>query len=246
MTVVDTSDFSRFTTQISARIGLAPWDVMLAEVGKVLDRCVELTTREKVDRIKRSIAFRNRTYRPNKSGPAILYFTKKGIGWFWDEPGPGNENKAKGKRVAGGTFHPMTEFFHYGQDRWQRYQDVVAQLTANQIDVRDVIGRGAQSWVQIGQAIGVQVNAPGYVRDAIPWKGIPHINGRAYSTKTPDGIFVDLVNTAPLLLGTIDGNRILQTAINGRIAYFEQNLRRGVFDQVAQIARAYPSLRIAA
>jgi hypothetical protein len=249
--IVDTSRFNAFCRHVASRpIGRSTWDVMLYEVSKVLEGCVRLTTRDKVDQITRSVEFKNRTLRfgGKGSGPAIIYISKKGLAWFADEPGAGYEGIAQGpnsKRVfasSGKTFHPMTEFFHYGDPRWERYQSMLAQLKDRQINVRDVIGRGAQSWVQIGNALGLSVNAPAYVRNAPPFKGTPHINGVAKKVRSADSLFIEMKNFAPILLGTIDGNRILQTSINGRSKYFDQKLRRGVFDDVKEIARAYPGL----
>ncbi|MEY2500591.1 MAG: hypothetical protein QOI07_925 [Verrucomicrobiota bacterium] len=242
---VDTSNFNGFCRQIAAQpLGLKVWDVMLYEVGKVLEGCVRLTTREKVDKITRSVEFKNRTLRSGTkgSGPATIYITKKGIAWFADEPGAGYEGVAQGRKAGGKTFHPMTEFFHYGRPRWDRYQQFLAQLKNQQIVVRDVIGRGAQSWVQIGNSLGIKVAAPDYVRNAKPFRGVAHINGVSRRAMSGDKLFLEMKNFAPILLGTMDGNRILQTSINGRYKYFLNSARKINFDDVAAVARQYPGL----
>lgn len=250
MVRVDTSNFNGFCREIARTkgLGLKVWDVMLYEVGKVLEGCVRLTTREKVEQIRRSIEFKNRTLRfgDKGSGPAIIYVTKSGVIWFADEPGAGNEGIAKGRTSAGKTFHPMTEFFRYGQPRWDRYQRFLAQLKDKQIDVRMTVGRAAQSWVQIAEGLGMQVNAPDYVRNAPPFRQVRHVNGRARKTNTADGLFLEMKNFAPILLGTMDGNKILQTSINGRYSYFRNGMKRGVFEDVAKVARQYPGLIVRA
>lgn len=243
--IVDTSNFNAFCRHIARQpLGVKTWDVMLYEVGKVLEGCVRLTTQEKADRIRRSVEFKNRTLRfgTKGSGPAIIYISKKGIVWFADEPGAGYEGIAQGRKVGGKTFHPMTEFFRYGNPRWERYQDFLQQLKNKQIDVRQVMGRAAQSWVQIADSLGLQINAPAYVRNAPGFRGVKHINGVSKRAMSGDKLFIEMKNLAPILLGTIDGNRILQTSINGRYKYFQQSLRRGVFEDVATIARRYPGL----
>lgn len=242
---VDTSNFNGFCRQITAHpLGLKVWDVMIYEVGKVLEGCVRLTTRANIDKIRRSIEFKNRTLRfgAKGSGPAIIYTTKKGLIWFADEPGAGYEGIAKGRHPGGKTFHPMTEFFHYGNPRWARYQEFLAQLKDRQIVVRDVIGRAGQSWVQIAESLGLQINAPDYVRNAPGFRGVKHINGVSKKAMSANKLFLEMKNLAPILLGTIDGNRILQTSINGRLKYFQNSLRKGVFDDVALVARQYPGL----
>lgn len=242
---VDTSNFNGFCRQIAARpLGLKVWDVMLYEVGKVLESCVRLTTREQVDKIKRSVEFKNRTLRfgAKGSGPAIIYVTKKGVVWFADEPGAGYEGIAQGRKAGGKTFHPMTERFHYGNPRWARYQEMLAQLRNKQIDVRMVIGRAGQSWVQIADSLGLRINAPDYVRNAPSFRGAKRINGVSKKAMSADKLFLEMKNFAPILLGTMDGDRILQTSINGRASYFRKSVEEGVFENVAQVARQYPGL----
>ncbi|HEX6175889.1 MAG TPA: hypothetical protein VF089_17905 [Candidatus Binatia bacterium] len=254
-TIVDFSYFPAFCRQIASQptVGLKAWDVMLYEVGRVLEQCVRLTTRENVEKIKRSIEFKNRTLPDgkNSSGPPIIYVTKRGLVWFAEEPGPGNAGKAKGPRSiqalysSGKTFHPMTEFFRYGNPRWARYQAFLAQLKDRQINVREVIGRAGQSWVQIADALGIRIEAPAYVRNAPAFRGRKHINGTSQKYRTINHVALVMKNVAPILLGTMDGNRILQTSINGRRKYFETSLRKGVFDDVKSVARQYPGLRAA-
>lgn len=245
-TTVDTSQLNGFCKQIAAMpIGVKFWDAMLFEVGRVLEECVRQTTRERLDRIKRSIDFKNRTLPQMSIGrhAPILYFTKSGIGWFLDSPGAGYEGVAKGRRAEGGqTFHPMTEFFRYGNPRWARYQEMLVLLKNKQINVREVIGRAGQSWLQIAMSLGIPITVPAYVRNAPAFKGRSYVNGTSHTRRTEGQLAITMVNTAPILLGTMDGNAILQRSINGRAAYFRKNLELGVFDDVKQIARAYKGL----
>lgn len=240
--IVDTSNLNAFCKKIAATpgLGVKAWDVMLYEVGKILESCVRLTTREKVDKIRRSIAFKNRTLNEKGSRTPILYFTKAGLGWFLDAPGEGYEGVAKGRKIGGKTFHPTTEFFHYGNPRWARYQSFLAQLKDKQIDVREVIGRAGKSWVQMADDAGIALTGiPGYVRNARPFKGNTKVHGFAAQSR---GLWLKMTNQHSLLLGTIDGNRILQTSINGRYKYFLKNMEHAVFEDVKTVARAYPAL----
>jgi hypothetical protein len=239
---VDISQFSAFTNELSRMSGTSQLAVMLHEIERILAECVRLTTRENVDKIKRSVEFKNRTLRPSKSGPAIIYITKKGVIWFADEPGPGNEGIAAGRTSDGKTFHPMSEHFHYSDSRWNRFQGFMSQLEANQIVVRDVIGRAGQSWVQCGHALGLDVEAPAYVKNAPGFKGHSYLNGTGSRGETAKGIFAEIRNESPILLGTLPGHRILQTAVNGRAAAFEIRMRKGVFDDVKERARLYKGI----
>ncbi len=238
---VDTSHFNDSVRALSQISGTPIFNVMVSEVGHVLDRCVSLTTSQRADKIKRSIEFRNRTLKNSAKEP-ILYFTKSGVAWFLDEPGAKYEGVAKGKTIHGKTFHPMTEVFHYGDARWLRYQDFLGQLKANQINIKDVLGRIAFSWVAIGQSLGIDVKAPAYAKNFPPFKGRSYVDGRGKKETTAEGFFIEIYNANPVLLSTLDGGRILQQSINGRISYFDQNLRRGVFNDLKARAGRYPGV----
>lgn len=243
--VVDTSQLNSFCKKIAATPGLGvnAWDVMLHEVKAILEMCVSKTTRANAAKIKRSIEFKNRSLNESGSRKPIIYFNKAGLGWYLDEPGPGNEGLAKGRKVGGKTFHPMTEFFRYGNPRWDRYQAMLQVLKDKQINVRDVMGRSGQSWVQMAESAGIHLDGiPSYVRNAPPYKGRSKVHGFSSMSK---GLWLHMTNQAQIVLGTIDGNRILQSSINGREKYFAENMRRGVFRDVKEVARAYPSLKAA-
>lgn len=242
---IDTSNLNGFCRQIAAMpaVGKSAWDVMLFEVGKILENCVRLTTRTNVERIKRSVEAKNRTLQAGKGSP-IIYLTKSGVAWFADQPGPGYEGVAQGRKTGSGkTFHPMTEFFRYGQPRWLRYQQFLIDLKNKQIDARAVIGRAGQTWVQMGRDAGIELQGiPGYIRDAPPFRGNRKVHGYATKRTTASSMLLELVNQNQIFFGTMDGNRILQTSINGRYKYFQQSMRRGVFDDVKQIAARYRGL----
>jgi hypothetical protein len=238
----DISQFSAFTNELSRMSGTSQQAVVLFEIERILAECVRLTTRENFEKIKRSVEFKNRTLRVGDSGPARIYVTKKGLIWFADEPGSNYQGIAKGRTSDGKTFHPMSEHFHYSDERWNRYQGFMAQLQAKQIVVRDVIGRAGQSWVQCGRALGLDVEAPAYVKNAPGFKGKTYLNGTGSKGETTKGFFAEIRNEAPILLGTLPGNQILQRAINGRVSYFEQNMRRGVFADVQERAKRYKGI----
>jgi hypothetical protein len=254
MTRVDVSHFNAFCRQIVDQpsvkgMGLKMWDVMLFEVGKVLESCVRMTTEDKFNKIKISVEFKNRTlpfpgetYARHKP---IIYMNKRGLIWFYDEVGPGNLGKAQGERNKGKskTFHPMTEFFHYGNPRWARYLVFLSELKNRKINVRQVLGRAGKSWYQIAQSLGIPIEVSAGVRNAPPFRGRSYVNGRSRKWITANGLFLEIENSAPVLFGTIDGNRILQTAINGRAEYFRRNMRFGVFEDAKEIARAYKSFK---
>lgn len=241
---IDTSNLNGFCRTMASQpaVGLKTWDVMIYEVRKIFEQCVRLTTRNNVERIKRSIEFKNRTLTgPNKS--PIIYTTKAGVIWFADAPGQDYEGVAKGRKSGVKTFHPMTEFFRYGQPRWTRYQQFLADLKNKFIDVRQVIGRAGQTWVQMAAGVGIQLEGvPGYIRDAPAFKGRSKVHGTGRKSQTASSLLLEFVNQNQIFFGTMDGNRILQSSINGRYRYFQESMKRGVFDDVKQVAARYKGL----
>ncbi len=246
-TIVDTSNLNGFCKRIAQEpIGRSAWDVMLFEVARILENCVRLTTRANADKIKRSIDAKNRTLNEGKKSP-VLYVTKAGLVWFADQPGADYAGVAKGRKTGSGkTFHPMSEFFHYGNPRWQRYQQFLIDLNNKQIDVRGVMGRAGQTWVQMADAAGIPLQGiPAYVRNAPVFKGNNKQHGFARKFKTAEKLFLEMTNVGKIVLGTIDGNRILQTSINGRFKFFQKNMELGVFNDVKKIAGQYKGLVVA-
>lgn len=245
--ITNTSNLTNFCRDVARHTpGVRFWDAMLHEVGKVLEGCVRLTLGDKW-KITRSVEAKNRTLNePGSKRSPIIYVTKAGLIWFADYPGFGNEFVAAGRRTGSGkTFHPMSEFFRYGNPRWVRYQGFLDQLKNKQIEVRMVMGRAAQSWVQIAEALGISINVPGYVRNATPFKGGKRISGFSRKIRSVNGAIIEMTNTNPVLLGTIDGNRVLQTSINGRLKYFRHGVTEGYLADVRATAARYQGLKAA-
>ncbi len=246
MVTVDTSQLNAVCKKIAATpgLGLTAWKVLKAEAGKVLEGAVRNTLRDSSARkVERSIKFKNRTLFDRSSKAPVIYFNLQGVGWFLDRPGDQYLGLAKGRKVGDRTFHPMTEFFKYSDDRWGRYQSLLSILKQKQIDPKDVLARAAQSWVQMAESAGIQLSGvPGYVRNAPAFKGNAKIHG--YAQELP-GTEIRFINQATVMLGTFNGERILESAITGRLQYFQQQLKRGVFEDVKNVVRSYPSLKAA-
>ena len=104
-------------------------------------------------------------------------------------------------------------------------------------------GLAKQSWLAIGQKIGLMVDAPAYVRNA-KVKGSLYDQQVKVSEKKVGGLFtLILENRMQTTIKSLGRSAILK-AINGRTAYFKKNLRAGVFSKVATIAKKYPGLHV--
>ena len=86
---------------------------------------------------------------------------------------------------------------------------------------------------------------PSFVPSATPTTGREYDDVSAKSVATKRGAGVTISNAQPTAnLDRVGGARALKRAIDGRVKFFQQNLQRHVFDDVKQIARAYPGVKV--
>jgi hypothetical protein len=99
-------------------------------------------------------------------------------------------------------------------------------------------------WVQIGDRLGMNVDAPQYVHQAATPKGDYPEDAQAKTiTSEAAGRSFIIEGTTyryydPRLFSA------LAKAVNGRVSFFRMNLRRGVFDHVEKIAAKYKGLYV--
>lgn len=124
---------------------------------------------------------------------------------------------------------------------WAEYQKRVA---AKIKELRARAGLSAQGWIEIAENLGLQVKAPAGVRKARV-NGSP-VNHRVQGNRRqvgPKQISYTLSYSNPS--GRFAGaTSALSRAVNGRTRYFQQNIKRGVFDDVRTIAAKYPGIRV--
>lgn len=114
-------------------------------------------------------------------------------------------------------------------------------------------GLARQSWVQIADAIGVDIESvpPGgsaqsaLARRAIAVNGRSYLNGRAIQEAAQDAFLLTLVNESPIVIKR-DGAGRMQRAIDARTTAFNIALRKGVFQNVKARAQRYPGIFVSA
>lgn len=256
---LDTTSFSRMMGDL-ARIGGPASNVEVAfagEVGHLLETCVRYTPGAQTKKIRERANYRfSAKYAirgagdlkvtmndGTRGGEADNVWLRSG-GKFHIMRGPGKwpaTGKQKTSRYApNGARWP---------DRlWAEYQSLVQQ-TPQERDAlkkawvaRALASRGllAQSWVQIGQSLGIDVDAPDYVRRAAPSNGRTYTNGAGrYVPGKTENTYI-LENFQPALIQ--GGERIMQAALDTRVKAFDIALQKGVFDDMAAVAARYPGL----
>lgn len=104
-------------------------------------------------------------------------------------------------------------------------------------------GLAKQSWLAMGNKLGLSVEAPAYVKKA-------QVKGKLYDQKVKvtekkvGGLFTLVLENSMQAAIASMGRYAIIKAINRRSAYFRRNLKVGVFNKVATIARKYPGLRV--
>lgn len=125
--------------------------------------------------------------------------------------------------------------------QWKAY---LKRKRAEAVERSKRAGLSAQTWLEIGQDLGLRPKAPAGVRKAT-YQGKP-VTHKAQGSRMARGqqrFGVELIYRNPA--GRYAGAKsALGRAIRGRAKFFERNLREGVFYDAAQIAAKYPGLKI--
>ena len=215
---VDTSAFDGMCYELARMAGSPPTQALREEVGKVLSRAIELTPAASVEKISRQQ--QNQAYAME---PASLYTPKF----------PKRRNVRNGR-----VLYKLTN--RYPDTLWQKIQQARNKDIKKKIAAR---GLAKQSWWIIGNLLGLNVPAPAYVTRAIPTSGKTYKDETARVDRQGAEVAYEFENSQPTI-NAIDGAKILQKAIDGRVNYFLTNVSREVFDKMESIAKKYPGVTV--
>jgi hypothetical protein len=113
-------------------------------------------------------------------------------------------------------------------------------------EIRELLARrglAKQSWLAIGKKLGMDLTAPAYVRRAAV-KGVAYDQKVSVSERKVGGLFTIIVENDMQTTVASRGRIAILRAMNGRVGYFKRNLRAGVFEKVATMAKKYPGLSV--
>jgi hypothetical protein len=155
------------------------------------------------------------------------------------------------------SFAFKPERYHWKNGAWidivEAAADVAYQMRKAIPAGRKAIGLARQSWVQIADSLGIRLEsvqgggsltAAGLAkaRAAIAATGRRYTNGLSRQERGARAS-ITLINRYPR--GRKMGmDRTLAGVLIGRVPFFQQNMRRGVFSSIATTARAYPYLTV--
>lgn len=216
---VDTRQFTQMCRSLAREVGKPLPKVQRAEVGKVLEKAASYTRSASVAKIRARYAD----------------FVPMGM----DAYSPQRSRRA-GNLKGGNLVYYMGN--HYPAALWSRLKARQAQLIARKRMAR---GLAKRSWLELANQLGVQINVPGYVAAAVPSTGQQYQNTEVKEETGAGKSVITIINSQPTVIA-IGGRRALQAAIDGRTKFYYDNMKRGVFNSIKDVARAYPGLRIQA
>lgn len=260
-TEVDSRKFMEAMTGLQRNLGVSMKTVIRAETGSILKQCAgdtKVATQQKADTRSRTKVTRELGYsgrgRSRGEHPVTVNSGQRGeVGrvFILKKDGSGY------RRTHNKSFDPLHQ--HYRNKQWYDIRDAIADVKAGWQSAiplgRAAIGLARQSWIQIADAIGIQletvpgggISAAGLAkaRAAIASDGRAYVNGQAAEFQTNKSFIVELVNRLPYgRKAKLD--RVLVRRINGRAAFFAKNVKLGVFNSVSKILAAYPGFKVAA
>lgn len=218
---VDTTRFNQMVREIARRAGTPDEEVLEHEVGKVLEQTIRNTKAASVSSIRATSEKADFSMQPQD-----LYTPKNG---------------RVGVNVTQGGFIAYYLRNRYPDSLWasmsaRRKASLVAKLKAR--------GLARKSWLDIANKLGLKINYPGYVASAVASNGKDYPqNTRVRLAKQNGKLQIEFQNSQPTV-NRIGGSRALQAAVNGRYKFFLTLMAKGTFKKVAEIAKAYPGMRV--
>jgi hypothetical protein len=148
---------------------------------------------------------------------------------------------ARGPWMTADLWRGKKKYFlenRYSDVVWGKIQQRLAETLRRKIAAR---GFAKQSWLNLALLLGFTIRAPGYVAKAT----VPNVNNMqnvdVKRTTRSDSYELYIEDRSPLLQWA-NGRQAFFSAIAGREKFLRTNLAKGVFNDLAQVAKKYPGL----
>jgi hypothetical protein len=201
-------------------------EVVKSEIGAMLNRTIDLTYSSSEEKLDAEFEAAEYT-----SQPPSLYI-------------PQTQGGLK-RRASANLYNGKLRYDLSGRYPDQLWNAILAARTKSLIKKKRAIGLAKKSWWEIGRALGLNVKGGRFTR-AIATTGRDYPEDYATTKDVKDGeISMMFINAQPTVNSlSVKGAGALQAAINGRVQYFNRNMRLGVFRSMENIAKRYPGLKI--
>ncbi len=155
-------------------------------------------------------------------------------------------NAGTGKALKADVGNGMKTYWmdnRYPDRIWNRLVQVQKDSLSRKLKAR---GLAKKSWWLLAVRAGLAVVVPSFVQRAIASTGKSYSENAEVKRVQVRGRWgLEFTNRQPTVQSpNVKGLRALGRAIQGRMKYFERNLRLGVFHDLRKIAKAYPGLVI--
>ncbi len=244
--------------------------VVRGETGKLLERCVRYTPTAREEIIDQRTMYRERRDYSSYSGGLtgkyaqaepryIVQGQQNDKAWFVTTDQtllPANPKK-KTRRTRnyaaagrdGKVWHLMNGNRRWPDALWQEYQreeadrkaDYEAHLAKELAAGRASRGLTARSWLDIADALGLDLRIDEYVRRAVPSNGKHYVNGRGRIEQNGDATLYILENFQPILLRE-GGEEIVERAMAAGAKAFDVAVEKGLFNDTEFLRKRYPAL----
>lgn len=240
---VDDFGFRKMCEDLATLSGKTFEHVLIDQTAALLKVCLRMTPAARSAAIVKRIS-RENDHVQFPSGHIISIWKKAGSTMFLDDSTWDKRGKAPRQVGSGMTWHDMTKR-RWSDARWARYQAYQAELKNYQKDPKAALrarGISKQSWLQIAQDLGIDLDAPKYVKNATPSNGKTYKNGIARKFLDVAAAYIEIANDNYLVVKRLNGWGIVQKAINTRLRAFQIETEKGVFDDLATRAKRYPGI----
>jgi len=216
---MDTSLFTQMCREMAQRLDKPDDTILREETGRIFNKAIENTDAADVGKIRARSAASKFSLQPT-----ALYTPKQ----------PGRRHLRSGKVLYNLSYRFPAPLWNAIQAA--RAKDVKVRIAAR--------GLAKQSWYKIAILLGLGIEAPAYVKKAIASTGKEYSEDEKATVIRAKGQMGYEFENAQPTVNAIGGERALQQAIDGRVEFFLTNVSKGVFDDLARVAKKYPGIEI--
>lgn len=230
---VDTTPFNTMLRDMSRSLnGVKCKPIVLAEFGKAMEVAVVATRKAAAAKIKAHRAASQFT-----AQHASLYQPRSKAGQKYRD--------TKTKLTKNGyILYALKGARRYPNQLWAAIKARRAVHTQRILAAR---GLAAKSWYRLMANLGVEIKTPNFVKSAVPSRGgtfSDYSDVTSSITATDDKVRIDFSNAQPTAVKFAQGHDALRRGLAGRVKFFNENLKRFVFNDLGKTAAKYPKLGI--
>lgn len=246
---ISTEGFARVVAELAQISGKTFEEVLLHQTAAVLNACIRYTPKAKRGIIVKRASKRN-NYVEFASGHIVALWKKAGNAEMFLDISTWNGKGKLPRGINGKTWHQMSGAGRGGGKRWSNerwarwiaYEQAARRAQVDPKKAAQAAGLTAASWLQCAKDLGIEVNAPGSVRNARPGNDQTYKNGTARKILDVAACYIEISNNNPILIKKLGGWGILQAALRSREKAFQIDLAKGTFNDMKRRAQRYPGI----